>query len=321
MNHRLLLFALSASRELAQKVASGLKIPLSKVEITRFSDGEMLVRPLESVREANVYIIQSTSTPATEHLMELLIFVDALKRSSANEINVIIPYYGYARQDRIARPREPITAKLVADLLTAAGVNRVVTIDIHTLQIQGFFSMPVEILSALPVIAKELRTHLEKEKINPQDVVIVSPDHGSILRARDLATLIPGTSIGLIDKRRPEPNVAEVSYFIGDVKNKVAIIIDDIIDTGGTVLGAVELLKTKQVKKIWACATHAVFSSNALPMLKQSGIAKLFITDTIYQPSDAMIQCLSISPMLTKVIDHLEKGLPLTPIYQDYNVY
>jgi ribose-phosphate pyrophosphokinase len=321
MKHRMMLFALSASKSLAQKVAQGLHVPLAKVEITQFADGELMVRSLDSVRDANVYVIQSTSTPATQHLMELLVFVDSLKRGSAHEINVVIPYYGYARQDRIARPREPITAKLVADLLTAAGVNRVVTIDIHTSQIQGFFSIPVDTLSALPLMAQSLRLQLDQEKIALKDVTVISPDHGSILRGRDLATLLPGSQLGLIDKRRPEPNVAEVMALVGEVKNKTVVVIDDIIDTAGTMIGAIEILKKHQAKSIWVCATHAVFSLDAVQQLTRLGLKRILVSDTIDHPAMPGIEKISIAPMLIKVIDHLEQGLPLTPIYEDYNVY
>jgi len=321
MKHRMMLFALSASPKLAQQVSTGLNVPLSKVEITQFADGELMVRSLDSVRDANVYVIQSTSTPATQHLMELLVFVDSLKRGSAHEINVVIPYYGYARQDRIARPREPITAKLVADLLTAAGVNRVVTIDIHTNQIQGFFSIPVDTLSALPLMAQALRVQFDKEKISLKDVTVISPDHGSILRGRDLATLLPGSQLALIDKRRPEPNVAEVISLIGDVKNKTIVIVDDIIDTAGTMLGAIDMLTKHHAKSIWICATHAVFSLDAVKQLTQLGLKQILVSDTIDHPTYAGIEKISIAPMLIKVIHHLEEGLPLTPIYEDYNVY
>lgn len=321
MKHRMMLFALSASPRLAAQVAKGLNTPLSQVEITQFADGELMVRSLDSVRDANVYVIQSTSTPATQHLMELLVFVDSLKRGSANEINVVIPYYGYARQDRIARPREPITAKLVADLLTAAGVNRVVTIDIHTNQIQGFFSIPVDTLSALPLMAQSLRVQFDKEKIALNEVTVISPDHGSILRGRDLATLLPGSQLGLIDKRRPEPNVAEVVSLVGEVKQRTIVIIDDIIDTAGTVIAAIDILRKHHAKSIWVCATHGVFSLDAVQQLTQLGLKHILISDTIDHPPYPGIETISIAPMLIKVIDHLEQGLPLTPIYEDYNVY
>jgi ribose-phosphate pyrophosphokinase len=320
MKRKIKIFALSSSKELAQAVANNLNEQLGQVEITHFADGEIMVRSLESVRDANVYIIQSTCPPVTEHLFELLIFVDSLKRASAHEINVIIPYFGYARQDRMARPREPITAKLVADMLITAGIRRIITIDIHTLQIQGFFTVPFEILSVLPLFGHHLRLQLEKLKIAFEDVVIVSPDHGSALRARDLATLVPGSSLALVDKRRTGPNVTEVSTLIGDVKDKTIVIIDDIIDTAGTIINAGQLLKDKQAKLIYACATHGIFSGNALTNLNKSPIDRLFITDTIPSKSHPLIQVISVADMLSSVINNIELELPLEPIYDVYNL-
>jgi ribose-phosphate pyrophosphokinase len=320
MFRKIMVFALSASKALAKQIASQLGLDLSDVEVTHFADGEIMVRSLESVRDANVYIIQSTCPPVTEHLMEIMIFVDALKRSSAHEINVVIPYFGYARQDRVARPREPITAKLIADLLTASGVHRVITVDIHTLQIQGFFAIPVEILSVLPMFGHYLRDKFEKLKISLDHIVVVSPDHGSAMRARDLATLLPGSTMALIDKRRRAPNVTEVSSLIGEVEGKIAIIIDDMIDTGGTVIGATKVLKEHKVGEVYVCSTHGIFSRDALAALKASPIKSLIITDTINQPATPKLEVVSVAPMLASVIDHIEKGLPLSPIYDAYNL-
>ena len=320
MNRKVMIFSLTSSKKLATQVAFILGLPISNVEVMHFDDGEIMVRSLESVRDSNVYIIQSTCPPVTENLMEVLIFTDALKRSSAHEINVVIPYFGYARQDRMARPREPITAKLIADLLTAAGIKRIITVDIHTLQIQGFFAVPVEIMSVLPMFGHHLRQRLENENIPLDQVVVVSPDHGSAIRARDLASLLPNSQIALIDKRRPAPNKAEVSSLIGDVYGKIAIIVDDIVDTGGTMIAASDLLKKHGAKRILACATHGVFSQNALELLKQSPIDLLTITDSIEHDNLQGIEVISVAPMLGQVIDHIEKGLPLSPIYDAYNL-
>ena len=320
MNRKVMIFSLTSSKRLADQVAFNLGLPISAVEVMHFADGEIMVRSLESVRDANVYIIQSTCPPVTENLMEVLIFTDALKRSSAHEINVVIPYFGYARQDRMARPREPITAKLIADLLTAAGIKRFITVDVHTLQIQGFFSVPVEIMSVLPMFGHHLRQRLEEEGTPLSDVVVVSPDHGSALRARDLASLLPNSQFALVDKRRPAPNMAEVSALIGSVKDKVAIIVDDIVDTGGTMVAASNLLHQQGARRIIGCATHGVFSRDALTLLKQSPIELLTITDTIEHQKIEGIEIISVAPMLAQVIDHIEKGLPLSPIYDAYNL-
>ncbi len=320
MNRKVMIYSLTSSKRLAQQVAFNLGLPISAVEVMHFADGEIMVRSLESVRDANVYIIQSTCPPVTEHLMEVLIFTDALKRSSAHEINVVIPYFGYARQDRMARPREPITAKLIADLLTAAGIKRIITVDVHTLQIQGFFSVPVEIMSVLPMFGHHLRAQLEARHIPLSEVVVVSPDHGSALRARDLASLLPNSRFALVDKRRPAPNMAEVSALIGNVKDKVAIIVDDIVDTGGTMIGASSLIKQEGARQIYACATHGVFSRDALDLLKTSPIELLTITDTIEHDDIPGVEVISVAPMLAQVIDHIEKGLPLSPIYDAYNL-
>lgn len=320
MNRKVMLFSLTSSKNLSKQIAFKLGLSLSAVEVTHFADGEIMVRSLESVRDANVYIIQSTCPPVTENLMEVLIFTDALKRSSAHEINVIIPYFGYARQDRMARPREPITAKLIADLLTAAGIKRIITIDVHTLQIQGFFSVPVEIMSVLPMFGHHIRQKIEDMGIDMNEVVVVSPDHGSALRARDLASLLPHAMLALVDKRRPAPNQAEVSALIGSVKNKVAIIVDDIVDTGGTMVAASQLLKQEGARQILGYATHGVFSRDALDQIAASPIEQLTITDTIEHPDIPGIEVISIAPMLAQVVDHIEKGLPLSPIYDSYNL-
>jgi ribose-phosphate pyrophosphokinase len=314
MQNHFKLFALSGSLALGEAIAKQLNLPLNQVERTKFADGELLIKPLETVRNHHVYIVQSTSKPATENLMELLIFVDALRRSSAKEITVVMPYFGFARQDRVARSREPITARLVADLLVAAGVDHIMTVDIHTMQIQGFFKIPFDNISPYNLFAKEI-----KRRIQPSDdLVIISPDHGSVTRARNFAELFKNATIGIVDKRRSRPNVAEAMHLIGDVDQKVAVLIDDIVDTGNTILGAVNLIRQAGAKKVFICATHGVFSKDALARIEAADIEAFFVTDTIpQQPSPKLIP-ISVAPLLAKVIEHTHEGKPLSPIFDEF---
>ena len=275
-NGRVKLFAGSSSRKLAEKIAKYLEIGLTSVQIVKFADGETYVKSNESVRGDKVFIIQSTSKPVNESIMELLIFIDALRRSSAKEIIAVIPYYGYARQDRKASPREPITSKLVANLLTVAGATRVVTMDLHARQIQGFFDIPVDHMEALPVLAK----YFLKYGFCNEDTVVVSPDVGGVKRARSLAKWLH-SPLAIIDKRRAKANVSEVMNIIGDVKGKKAILIDDMIDTAGTICNAAAALKDAGATEVFGCATHAVFSGPAVERLKESAFSEVVITDTI----------------------------------------
>ena len=319
MQNHFKLFALSGLKRLGAEIAKALKVNLSPVEITKFADGEVLVKPLETVRNHHVYIIQSTSKPASENLMELMVFVDALKRSSAKEITAVIPYFGYARQDRVARSREPITARLVADLLIAAGVNRVMTVDIHTMQIQGFFSIPFDNISPYHLFAKEIKSILTKENLGEEDLVIVSPDHGSVTRARNFAELFRQATIGIIDKRRPKPNMAESVNLIGDVNSKIAVIVDDIVDTGNTLIGATELLKKFGAKMILVCASHGIFSQDALKRIEQSSIDRFFITDTIDHLNLGSVNVISVAPLLARVIENMHEGKALSPIFDEFS--
>jgi len=319
MQNHFKLFALSSSKTLGEAIAKSLNLPLSPLEITKFSDGEVLVKPLETVRNHSVYIIQSTSQPASENLMELMVFVDALKRSSAKEITAIIPYFGYARQDRVARSREPISARLVADLLLAAGVNRVMSVDIHTLQIQGFFSVPFDNILPYHLFAKEIKTILKDNHLGNDDLVVVSPDHGSLVRARNFAELFHNASIGLVDKRRSKPNVSESVTLIGDVQDKIAVLIDDIVDTGSTLVGAIELVKKHGAKKILVCATHAVFSGEAMKRINQAPIDAFYITDTIDRVVTGRIKVISVAPLLARVIQHMHEGKALSPIFDEFS--
>lgn len=288
-NHEIKIFAGRSSQKLAQKIADKLGIKLGDRTIRQFADGETFAKSNETVRGCKVFVIQSTSEPVNENLMELLIFIDSLKRASATEIIAVIPYYGYARQDRKAYPREPITSKLVADLLTVAGATRVVTMDLHARQIQGFFDIPVDHMEALSLFAK----YFIDKGFGPEDTVIVAPDVGGVKRARTLANWL-GTQLAIIDKRREKANVSEVMNLIGDVKGKKAILIDDIIDTAGTICNAASALKKEGALEVYACAVHPVFSGEAINKLKSSEFTKVIVTDTIELPENKRFENLSI---------------------------
>ena len=306
-------FALSANGEVADEVCAKLGIERGKCEVKKFADGELIVDILECVRGKDIYIIQSTCSPVNERLMELLVFVDALKRASAKEITCIIPYYGYGRQDRQAKAREPITARLVADLLQVAGVQRIVSFDLHVPQIQGFFNCPVDNLSAGNLIGSYF-----KKKLKGEDVVVVSPDHGGLTRARNLALYL-NASIAVFDKRRPKPNVAEIVSVIGDVKGKVAVVLDDMIDTGGTIMGTVNYLKKEGATKIYVACTHPVFSNNALEKLTSADIEELVVTNTIpLKESSPKVKVLSLATMIAQTIKVIECGGSLTTVYDFY---
>ncbi len=291
----------SANRPLAQKICEKLGKPLGHVELKRFSDGEVFCEIRENVRGRDVYIIQSTCNPANDTLMELLIMIDALKRASAKEITAVIPYYGYARQDRKVAPRTPISAKLVADLLAAAGATRVVSMDLHAGQIQGFFNVPFDNLFASPVILEQLRREMETDG----EIVIVSPDAGGVERARAYAKHLQAT-VAMIDKRRPKPNVAKAMNVIGDVNGKTAILVDDMIDTAGTLTEAAMVLQQKGAKRILAAATHGVLSGPAIDRIRESQIEKVMVTDTIPLSAGALgcpkIVELSVSNVFAEAI-------------------
>ncbi len=278
---KLKIFSLSSNRPLAEKIAAEVGVELGIVSSTQFSDGEIKINIDESIRGAHVYIIQSTSFPVNDHLMELLIMIDALKRASAKTINVVIPYYGYARQDRKAQSREPITSKLVANMITDAGADRVLALDLHAPQIQGFFDIPVDHLLGAPLLANYF---LDNEMLQ-NDIVVVSPDHGGVTRARKLAEFIHAP-IAIIDKRRPKANVAEVMNIIGDVKGKKAILIDDMIDTAGTITLAAQALQDAGATAVYACCTHAVLSGPAIERLENSIIQEVIVTDSIQLPEE-----------------------------------
>ena len=301
------IFAGSASTDLAEKIAKYLEIDLAPLQMRRFSDGEIFIKSEESVRGCKVFIIQSTSRPVNESIMELLIFIDALRRASAEEIIAVIPYYGYARQDRKASPREPITSKLVANLLTVAGATRVVTMDLHARQIQGFFDIPVDHMEALPILAK----HFIKYGFTPEDTVVVSPDVGGVKRARGFANWLH-TPLAIIDKRRAKANVSEVMNIIGDVKGKKAILIDDMIDTA-------QALLEKGAVQVYACATHAIFSGPALERLKNSAFTRVVVTDSIYLPEEQRfekLRILSASKMFAETIKRITTSEPISNLFE-----
>ena len=266
----------NANRPLSQKICDKLGKTLGHAEVRRFSDGEVFVEVGENVRGRDVYLIQSTCRPANDTLMELLIMIDALKRASAKEITAVIPYYGYSRQDRKVAPRTPISAKLVADLITAAGATRIVSMDLHAGQIQGFFNIPFDNLFSSPVIIE----HLKKELVGGPDVVLVSPDAGGVERVRAYAKRMD-SSVAMIDKRRMGPNVAKAMNVVGEVKGKTAIIVDDMIDTAGTLTEAAHAVLGHGAKQVFACATHGVLSGPAISRINDSPIQKVVVTDTI----------------------------------------
>ena len=279
LGKKIKLFTLSSNRELAEEIAESLGIELAECEVKRFADGEVNVSIKETVRGHHVFVVQPTTNPVNEHLMELLIMCDALKRASASTINLIIPYYGYCRQDRKSRSREPITAKLVADLIQTAGATRVIAMDLHAPQIQGFFDIPIDNFLGLPILVNYL---IDKKF---EDVVVVSPDHGGAVRAREFAKVL-GTSIAIIDKRRPEPNKAEVMNIIGDIANKTCIIVDDICDTAGTLAAAANALMEKGAKEVYAACTHGLLSKNAVERIANSAIKEMIITNTVRLPEE-----------------------------------
>ena len=302
----------TANKKLAEEVAKILKVPLTPVEIKRFHDGEIYCRVLESVRGCDVFIIQPTSPDASLNLMELLIMVDALKRSSPDKITAVIPYYGYCRQDKKTKPREPITAKLVANMIETAGVDRVITFDLHVAQVQGFFDIPSDNLELIPLFAEYIA------KKNLKDIVIVSPDAGGAARARSFGKVLDAP-IAIIDKRRPEQNVAEIHNIIGDVKGKIAFLVDDIIDTAGSITEAAKVLMKFGSKEVYALATHGVLSDPAIERISKSQLKEVIITNTIEVPKKKMIsklKIISIAPLLSETIKRTHEGLPMGVIYE-----
>ena len=305
------LFTCNAHPELAKEIAELMGIKSGKSTVNKFSDGEIQVSIWESVRDCDVYIVQPTCAPVNDNLMELLIMIDALKRASAGRINAVIPYYGYARQDRKAKARDPITAKLVANLIQAAGADRVISMDLHANQIQGYFDIPVDHLLGLPILTKYFR----EKKL--EDVVVVSPDHGSVTRARNMAERLDAP-IAIVDKRRPEPNKSEIMNIIGDSNGKNCILLDDMIDTAGTICNAANALIELGAKGVYACATHGVLSGPAVDRLKKSPIQELVLLNTLPIPDEKKIdkmKFLSVGPIFSEVITRVYKGGSVSTLF------
>ena len=307
------IFSGTSNTPLAEAVCKYLNVPLGKAEMRRFSDGELSTEIDESVRRSHVFVIQSTCPPTNENIMELLILTDALRRASATAVTAVIPYYGYARQDRKVKPRAPISAKLVADLITTSGISRVVTVDLHAGQIQGFFNIPVDHIYAAPVLLDHI-----KETRNSSDLVIVSPDAGGMERARIFAKGL-NAGLAMTDKRRPNPNQAEIMNVIGDVEGKSVILFDDLVDTAGTAIQAAEALLRNGAKSASLCCTHGVLSGNAVERIKNSVLEEVIITDTI-QPSQEILDCdkfkiLTIANLLGESIKRITTGESISSLF------
>ncbi|PLR93304.1 ribose-phosphate diphosphokinase [Bacillus sp. T33-2] len=312
LDPNLKVFTLNSNEALAAEIAKVIGVELGKCSVSRFSDGEIQINIEESIRGCDVFVIQSTSGPVNEHIMELLIMIDALKRASAKTINIVMPYYGYARQDRKARSREPITAKLVANLLETAGATRVITLDLHAPQIQGFFDIPIDHLMGVPILADYFTN-----KAVDGDIVIVSPDHGGVTRARKLAERLKAP-IAIIDKRRPRPNVAEVMNIVGNIDGKVAILIDDIIDTAGTITLAANALVENGALEVLACCTHPVLSGPAIERIQNSKIKELVVTNSILLPEEKRIDKiveLSVAPLIGEAIIRVHEEQSVSTLF------
>src|SRR5690606_5373879 len=304
-------FSLNSNAPLAEEIAKYIGVELGKCSVTRFSDGEVQINIEESIRGCDVFVIQSTSAPVNENIMEMLIMIDALRRASAKTINIVMPYYGYARQDRKARAREPITAKLIANLLETAGANRVITLDLHAPQIQGFFDILIDHLMGVTILAEYF-----KEK-NLEDIVIVSPDHGGVTRTRRMADRLKAP-IAIIDKRRPRPNVAEIMNIVGHIEGKTAILIDDIIDTAGTITLAANALVANGASEVYAGCTNPVLSGPAIERIQNSKIKELVVTNTILLPEEKRIdkiKQLSVAPLIGEAIIRVHEQQSVSTLF------
>lgn len=308
---RLKVFTGNANPELALDICRYLGLELGMSEITRFKDGEIRCRIGETVRGAEAYIVQPLNNPSAEHIMELLIMIDAMKRASAKVVCPVIPYYAYARQDRKSQPRDPISAKLLANVLMAAGADRVVTLDLHAGQIQGFFDIPVDNLRGMPIIAE----YLIQKKL--KNIMVVSPDVGGVVRSRELADRLH-CQLAIVDKRRPAPNMAQVMNLIGDVEGMTCVLVDDMIDTGGTIVNAANALLAKGATAVYACCTHAVFSEPAVDILQSSPIKEVIVTDSIHLPTEKQIPkltVLSVAPLLAEAIRRIFEEVPVSQLF------
>lgn len=309
------IFTGNSHPDLAQEIADILGIPLGKAKVSTFSDGEISVDIDETVRGADVFVVQSTSSPVNNNLMEVLIMIDAFKRASAGRITVVMPYYGYARQDRKVKSRDPITAKLVADLLTAAGAHRVLTMDLHASQIQGYFNIPVDHLLGSPILSNYF---VEKGLEDVNDVVVVSPDLGSVTRARKFADRLQAP-IAIIDKRRPKANVSEIMNIIGDIEGKQCILIDDMIDTAGTIANAANALVELGATKVYACCTHGVLSGPAFERINNSAIEELVMLNTVKLPEGedlTKFKSISVAPLFAEAIQRIYDDEPISKLFE-----
>ncbi|MER1959091.1 MAG: ribose-phosphate diphosphokinase [Solibacillus sp.] len=310
---KLKIFSLNSNNPLAKEIAGEMGVELGKTSVKHFSDGEVQISIEESIRGCDVFIVQSTSAPVNEHLMELLIMIDAVKRASARTVNVVMPYYGYARQDRKAKAREPITAKLVANLLETAGATRVIVLDLHAPQIQGFFDILIDHLVAVPLLAE----YFGSKGFNEDELIIVSPDHGGVTRARKMAERLKAP-IAIIDKRRPKPNVAEVMNIVGNVEGKVCILIDDIIDTAGTITIGAEALIKSGAKEVYACCSHPVLSGPAIERIENSSIKELVVTNTIQLSEDKLspkIKQISVAKLMADAISRVYENKSVSTLF------
>ncbi|MBC3517127.1 ribose-phosphate diphosphokinase [Neobittarella massiliensis] len=307
------IFTANSNPKVAGEIAEYLGLPVGKSDVGQFSDGEISVAIHESVRGSDVFVVQSTCAPVNRHLMEMLIMIDAFKRASAGRVTAVIPYFGYARQDRKSKARDPISAKLVADLITAAGADRVLTMDLHAAQLQGFFDIPVDHLLGVPLLAP----YFEKKFAGADDVVVVSPDFGSVTRARNFAQKLD-FPIAIVDKRRQKANVSEVMNIIGDVKDKRIILVDDMIDTAGTLCNGAKALIEKGAKEVYACATHAVLSGPAIERIKESPIKELVFLDTVPLPKEKQldkIKVLPVAPVFAEAIARIYSDKPVSTLF------
>lgn len=315
-DNNMIIFSGNANPDLAREIAAYLGTTLGDAVINRFNNGEVQVMINESVRGKDIFIVQPTCGPiVNDNIMELLIMADALKRASAKHITAVVPFYGYARQDRKARGREPITAKLMADLMTCSGITRVVTMDLHAAQIQGFFNIPVDHMPGGPILAD----YMKEKNFDHKDMIVVSPDLGGVSRARAIATIL-NCGIAIIDKRRPEPGVAEVMNLIGDVQDKIAIMVDDIVDTAGSLTEGAKALKKFGAKEVYACVTHPILTDPALSRIAKSEIKELVVTNTIPLPPNKKhpkIKVLSVAPILAETILRIHNELSVSQLFED----
>ena len=315
MHGQVKIFSGNSNKSLAKKIADKLGLPLGNMEVGKFSDGEVAINIKETVRGCDVFLIQSTSSPVNDNLMELLVMIDACKRASASRITAVIPYFGYARQDRKARARDPITAKLVANLLEKAGADRVLTMDLHSSQVQGFFDIPVDNLMGMPVLAK----YFTRQGFNGENTVVVSPDVGSVARSRKMASKFDAT-LAIVDKRRPRANVMEVMNIIGDAKGKRALMLDDMIDTAGTITqGAKAIAEIGGACEVYACCSHGVLSGPAIERIEKSVLKEVVVLDTIELPEEKLIdkiKVVTVADMFAEAIERVYSDLPVSKLYE-----